>query len=122
MSGKVDQPAAMIHTRFGISGRAKIVPSPRAATACEIAEATLLFPFLLHLNRSIREDLIQEMRRAHELRYRRILLQDVEDVGVFRHVAEHMGMKSPFHFFPFRRPAFAPPFLHLSLNSNFYSL
>jgi hypothetical protein len=31
----------MIQTRFGTCGRAKTVPIPRAATACEINEANL---------------------------------------------------------------------------------
>jgi len=39
MSGNIEHTAPMAHTRFEISGRAKMVPIPNAATACEIKDA-----------------------------------------------------------------------------------
>jgi hypothetical protein len=38
MSGNVEHTTPMAHTRFGISRRAKMVPIPSAAIACEIRD------------------------------------------------------------------------------------
>jgi hypothetical protein len=39
MSGNVEHTAPMAHTRFGISGRVKMLRIPSAAIACEIRDA-----------------------------------------------------------------------------------
>src|SRR5215813_8473597 len=85
-----------------------------------MTEATSLLPllFLLDANRAVGGDFVGEVGGAYRFRKRRILLENVEDVGVFRRVAEHVRVKSGDDFPAFRRGSFDDGFVQLALFQN----
>src|SRR5262244_3684909 len=87
--------------RFGISRPENTAPIPRAATACESLTPNLFLSGFLDLNGAAGVDFEKIMLGADEFRDRRVLLKDVQDIGVLGKVAEDVSVKASFDLLAF---------------------
>src|SRR5262244_1799678 len=85
-----------------------------------MSEATsrLLLLLLLDTNETVGCDFVNEMRSADEFGERRILLEYTQDIGVFGHITEHMGMKASGRLFALCRRGFNDGFVQLAFFEN----